>query len=100
LIQVKIKANEDSLLIRKKGGQQVGISGPWLWATEAILLRTEAVSNIRQAEKSKLTLVWRDGRRFQKKTLAAFQKMVAGQNIQAIVVPVTESSGAGGAGPR
>ena len=32
--------------------------------------------------------------------LAAFQKMVAGQNIQAIVVPSSESVGAAGASPR
>jgi uncharacterized protein YqeY len=36
----------------------------------------------------------------QRSDLAAFQKMVAGQNIQAIFVPATGSSVAGGGAPR
>ena len=35
----------------------------------------------------------------QQTDLAAFQKMMAGQNIQAIVVPVAGSSGSGGEEP-
>ena len=36
----------------------------------------------------------------QKTSLADFQKMVAGQNIQAIVVPAAENAGAAGESPK
>jgi hypothetical protein len=99
LIQVKIKANEDSLAYPQKVDSKLAFlalavgDGSDSAPTEAAYRIFEKLKKQSEASLAR----WSE---IQKNDLAAFQKMVAGQNIQAIVVPVTESSGAGGAGPR
>jgi len=99
LIQVKIKANEDSLAYPQKVDSKLAFlalavgDGSDSAPTEAAYRIFDKLKKQSEASLAR----WTD---IQKNDLAAFQKMVAGQNIQAIVVPVTESTGAGGAGPR
>ena len=99
LIQVKIKANEDSLAYPQKVDSKLAFlalavgDGSDSAPTEAAYRIFDKLKKQSEASLAR----WSE---IQKNDLAAFQKMVAGQNIQAIVVPVTESTGAGGAGPR
>jgi photosystem II stability/assembly factor-like uncharacterized protein len=99
LIQVKIKANEDSLAYPQKVDSKLAFlalavgDGSDSAPTEA---EYRVFDKLKKQSDASLAR-WSE---IQKNDLAAFQKMVAGQNIQAIVVPVTVSNGAGGAGPR
>ncbi len=98
LIQAKVKANEDSLAYPQKVDSKL--------ATLALVVSdgtdsapTEAA--IREFDKLKK---WADDAlarwaQLQQTDLAAFQKLMAGQNIQAIVVPAAGSSGARGEEP-
>jgi hypothetical protein len=99
LIQVKIKANEDSLAYPQKVDSKLAFlalavgDGSDSAPTEAAYRIFDKLKKQSEASLAR----WSE---IQKTDLAAFQKIVAGQNIQAIVVPVTESTGAGGAAPR
>jgi CHASE3 domain sensor protein len=99
LIQAKIKANEDSLAYPQKVDSKLaslalvvsdGTDSP---PTEAALQEFDKLK--KQADQA----LGRWGE-IQRSDLAAFQQIVAGQNIQAIFVPATGSSSAGGEGPR
>ncbi|OLB23332.1 MAG: glycosyl hydrolase [Acidobacteriales bacterium 13_2_20CM_55_8] len=99
LIQVKIKANEDSLAYPQKVDSKLAFLALTV-GDGSDSAPTEAAYRIFDKLKKQADASFARWAEIQKSDLAAFQKMVAGQNIQAIVVPVTESSGAGGAGPR
>ena len=99
LIQIKIKANEDSLSYPQKVDSKLAYLGL------AVSDGTDSApteSSYREFEKLKKAADdniahWGE---LQRTDLAAFQKMMEGQNIQAIVVPAGEVSGAGGEEPR
>jgi hypothetical protein len=99
LIQIKIKANEDSLAYPQKVDSKLAFLALAV-GDGSDSAPTEAAYRIFDKLKKQADASLARWSEIQKNDLAAFQKMVAGQNIQAIVVPVTESSGAGGAGPR
>jgi hypothetical protein len=99
LVQMKIKSNEDSLAYPQKVDSKLAAlamaignytdSSP----TEAEYETFEKLK--KQADES--IAHWAE---IQRTDLAAFEKMMAGQNIQAIVIPVAESEGARGEGPK
>jgi len=99
LIQVKIKANEDSLAFPQKVDSKLAFLALTV-GDGSDSAPTEAAYRIFEKLKKQADASLARWSEIQKNDLAAFQKMVAGQNIQAIVVPVTESTGAGGAAPR
>jgi photosystem II stability/assembly factor-like uncharacterized protein len=99
LIQIKIKANEDSLAYPQKVDSKLAFLALSV-GHETDSAPTESAYQIfgklkKQADE--YLARWAEIRRTD---LAEFQKMVAGQNIQAIVVPAAESTGAGGEAPR
>jgi photosystem II stability/assembly factor-like uncharacterized protein len=99
LIQAKIKANEDSLAYPQRVDSKLASlalvvsDGTDSAPTEAAFQEFEKLK--KQADEALAR--WRE---IQRSDLATFQKIVAGQNIQAIFVPATGSSSAGGEGPR
>jgi hypothetical protein len=99
LIQARIKANEDSLAYPQKVDSKL--------ASLALVVNegtdsapTEAAVQEFQKLKKQADGALARWSEIQRGDLAAFQKMVAGQNIQAIFVPVTGSGVAGGEAPR
>jgi photosystem II stability/assembly factor-like uncharacterized protein len=99
LIQIKIKANEDSLAYPQKIDSKLAYLG--LTVSDGTdSAPTE--SSYREFEKLKKeaddnVAHWGE---LQRTDLAAFQKMMEGQNIQAIVVPSGEVMGGGGEEPK
>jgi photosystem II stability/assembly factor-like uncharacterized protein len=99
LVQMKIRSNESSLaypqrIDSKLAGLALAIgSGTDSPPTEAEYRTFEKLK--KQAEES--VAHWAE---LQRTDLPAFQKMMAGQNIQAIVIPVAESEGTRGEGPK
>ena len=99
LIQIKIKANEDSLSYPQKVDSKLAYLGLTV-SDSTDSAPTE--STYREFEKLKKEADeniahWGE---LQRTDLAAFQKMMEGQNIQAIVVPTGEVMGAGGEQPK
>jgi photosystem II stability/assembly factor-like uncharacterized protein len=99
LIQLKIKANEDSLAYPQRADSKLAYLG-LLVSDETDSAPTEA--EYQQFDKLKkqtddYLAHWAE---LQKTDLASFQKIMAGQNIQAIVVPTAEATSAGGEEPR
>jgi photosystem II stability/assembly factor-like uncharacterized protein len=95
LFQAKIKANEDSLAYPQKVDSKLA-SLALVVSDGTDSAPTEA--SVRQFDKLKrraddALARWAE---IQRTDLAAFQKLAAGQNIQAIVVPAAGSSSAGG----
>jgi photosystem II stability/assembly factor-like uncharacterized protein len=99
LIQAKVKANEDSLAYPQKVDSKLASlalvvsDGTDSAPTEAAIQEFDKLK--KQADEALAR--WGE---IQRTDLAAFQKMVAGQNIQAIFVPAAGSNGAGGEEPR
>jgi photosystem II stability/assembly factor-like uncharacterized protein len=99
LVQMKIRSNEDSLAYPQRVDSKLGslaISvgvGSDSAPTEAQYRTFEKLK--KQADES--VAHWAE---IQKTDLAAFQRMMAGQNILAIVVPSSESAGGAGESPR
>jgi photosystem II stability/assembly factor-like uncharacterized protein len=99
LIQLKIKANEDSLAYPQRADSKL--------AYLALLVSDETDSAPTEAEYQEFDKLkkqtddylahWAE---LQKTDLASFQKIMAGQNIQGIVVPTAEATSAGGEEPR
>jgi photosystem II stability/assembly factor-like uncharacterized protein len=95
LIQAKIKANEDSLAYPQKVDSKLASlalvvsDGTDSAPTEAAVREFD---KLKKSAEDALTR-WAE---IQRTDLPAFQKTVAGQNIQAIVVPAAGSSSAGG----
>jgi photosystem II stability/assembly factor-like uncharacterized protein len=99
LTQMKIKSNEDSLAYPQKiDSKLAGLAMAVGEGTDSA--PTEAEYQVfeklkRQADDS--IAHWAE---IQKTELADFQKLMAGQNIQAIVVPAAENAGSAGESPR
>jgi len=99
LFQIKIKANEDSLAYPQKIDsklaflQLVVTEGSDSAPTEACLQEFDRLKK----QGDELLARWAG---IQRNELAEFQKLMAGQNIQAVVVPSAESAGAMGEEPR
>jgi hypothetical protein len=99
LVQMKVKSNEDSLAYPQKVDSKLAAlamaigNGTDSAPTEAEYRTFEKLK--KQADDS--VAHWAE---LQKTDLAAFQKMMAGQHIQAIVLPAAESEGARGEGPK
>jgi photosystem II stability/assembly factor-like uncharacterized protein len=99
LIQIKVKANEDSLAYPQK------VDAKLASLAIAVGLGSDSApteASYRAFEKLKkqtddYLAHWAE---LQRTDLAAFQKMTAGQNIQAIVVPAADATAAGGEEPR
>ncbi len=99
LFQIHIKANEDSLAYPQKVDSKLAFLALVVSdGTDSV--PTEACySEFDKLKKQAEDCLARWGE-IQKTDLAAFQKMMAGQNIQAVVVPAAESAGGGGGEPR
>ncbi len=99
LIQIKVKANEDSLAYPQRVDAKLAslaiavVGGNDSAPTEASY---QAFEKLKKQTDDYLAH-WLE---LQRTDLAAFQKMTAGQNIQAIVVPAAETTAAGGEEPR
>ncbi len=98
LIQAKVKANEDSLAYPQRVDSKLASvalvvsDGTDSAPTEAAIQQFEKLK--KQADDALAR--WAQ---LQQTDLVAFQKLMASQNIQAIVVPVAGSSGSGGEEP-
>ena len=98
LIQAKVKANEDSLAYPQRVDSKLASvalvvsDGTDSAPTEAAIQQFEKLK--KQADDALAR--WAQ---LQQTDLVAFQKFMASQNIQAIVVPVAGSSGSGGEEP-
>jgi hypothetical protein len=99
LVQMKIRSNEDSLAYPQRVDSKLAAlamaigSGSDSPPTEAEYRTFDKLK--KQADIS--IAHWSE---IQKTELADFQKMMAGQNIQAIVVPAAENAGSAGESPR
>ncbi len=99
LFQIKIKANEDSLAYPQKVDSKLAFlalvvaDGTDSAPTDVCF---QEFSRLKK-QSDDLLARWAG---IQKNELAAFQKVVAGQNIQAVVVPTAESAGSVGEEPR
>jgi photosystem II stability/assembly factor-like uncharacterized protein len=99
LAQMKIKSNEDSLAYPQKvdsklAGLAISIEGGNDSAP------TEAEYRVFEKLKQQADISIAHWAEIQKTELADFQKMMAGQNIQAIVVPAAANAGSVGESPR
>ena len=95
LIQAKVKANEDSLAYPQRVDSKLASLA--LVVSEATdSAPTEAALHEFDKLKRMADDALRRWAEIQRTDLAAFQKTVAGQNIQAIVVPAAGASSAGG----
>jgi len=95
LIQVKIKANEDSLAYPQRADSKLAYLA-LLVSDETDSAPTEAAYQEFDKLKKQTDDYLAHWAELQKTDLASFQKIAAGQNIQAIVVPTAEATGAGG----
>ena len=95
LIQVKIKANEDSLAYPQRADSKLAYLA-LLVSDETDSAPTEAAYQEFDRLKKQTDDYLAHWAELQKTDLASFQKIAAGQNIQAIVVPTAEATGAGG----
>jgi photosystem II stability/assembly factor-like uncharacterized protein len=95
LVQLKIKANEDSLLYPQRVDSKLAFLSLVVGDSTDSAPNEPAYQEYEKLKKQADESLshWAD---LQKTDLASFQKMMAGQNIQAIVVPSTEAVGAGG----
>jgi len=99
LVQMKIRSNEDSLAYPQRVDSKLAAlamaigSGSDSPPTEAEYRTFDKLK-----EQADISIAhWSE---IQKTELADFQKMMAGQNIQAIVVPAAENAGSAGESPR
>jgi photosystem II stability/assembly factor-like uncharacterized protein len=99
LIQLKIKANEDSLAYPQRADSKLAYLG-LLVSDETDSAPTEAEYQEFDKLKNQTDDYLAHWAELQKTDLASFQKIMAGQNIQAIVVPTAEATSAGGEEPR
>ncbi len=99
LAQMLIRSNEDSLAYPQKVDTKLaGLAMAVGVGTDSA--PTEAAYAVFDKLKKQADISIARWVEVQKTSLADFQKMAAGQNIQAIVVPVVEDSGAAGEGPK
>ncbi len=99
LAQMKIKSNEDSLAYPQKVDSKLaGLAMAVGVGTDSA--PTEAEYRVFEKLKQQADISIAHWAEIQKTELADFQKMMAGQNIQAIVVPAAENAGSAGEGPK
>jgi hypothetical protein len=99
LAQMKIKSNEDSLAYPQRVDSKLsGLAMAVGVGTDSA--PTEAEYQVFDKLKKQADISIAHWAEIQKTELADFQKMMAGQNIQAIVVPAVENAGSAGESPR
>ncbi|MGA8736701.1 MAG: hypothetical protein WB558_22485 [Terriglobales bacterium] len=99
LAQMKIKSNEDSLAYPQKVDSELaGLAIAVGVGTDSA--PTEAEYRVFEKLKQQADISIAHWAEIQRTELADFQKMMAGQNIQAIVVPAVENAGSAGESPR
>ena len=99
LVQMNIKSNEDSLAYPQRVDSKLaGLAMAVGVGTDSA--PTEAESLVFDKLKKRADISIAHWTEIQKTELADFQKMMAGQNIQAIVVPAAENAGSAGESPR
>jgi hypothetical protein len=99
LSQMKIKSNEDSLAYPQRVDSKLaGLAMAVGVGTDSAPTAAEYEIFDKLKKQADLSVArWAE---IQKTSLANFQKMAAGQNIQAIVVPAVENSGTRGESPK
>jgi photosystem II stability/assembly factor-like uncharacterized protein len=99
LVQMNIRSNEDSLAYPQRVDSKLsGLAMAVGVGTDSA--PTEAEYQVFEKLKKQADVSIAHWREIQKTELADFQKMMAGQNIQAIVVPAAENAGSAGESPR
>ena len=99
LVQMNIRSNEDSLAYPQRvDGKLSGLAMAVGVGTDSA--PTEAEYQVFNKLKKQADIAIAHWGEIQKSELADFQKMMAGQNIQAIVVPAVEHAGSAGESPR
>ena len=99
LAQMKIRSNEDSLAYPQRVDSKLaGLAMAVGAGTDSA--PTEAEYQVFDKLKKQADISIAHWSEIQKTDLADFQKMIAGQNIQAIVVPAVENAGSAGESPR
>jgi photosystem II stability/assembly factor-like uncharacterized protein len=99
LTQMRIRSNEDSLAYPQMVDSK--LAGLAMAAgVETDSAPTEAEYEVFDRLKKRADISIAHWAEIQKTSLADFQKMVAGQNIQAIVVPAVEDAGSAGESPK
>jgi hypothetical protein len=99
LIQMNIRSNEDSLAFPP--GIDTKLSGLAMAVGEGTdSAPTEAEYQVFDKLKKQADVSIAHWTEIQRTELADFQKMMAGQNIQAIVVPAAQNAGSAGESPR
>jgi len=99
LAQMKIKSNEDSLAYPQRVDSKLSALAMAVGVgTDSA--PTEAEYQVFEKLKKQADVAIAHWAEIQKTELADFQKMIAGQNIQAIVVPAAENVGSAGESPR
>jgi photosystem II stability/assembly factor-like uncharacterized protein len=99
LVQMNIKSNEDSLAYPQRVDSKLSALAMAIGeGTDSA--PTEAEYQVFDKLKKQADVAIAHWAEIQKTELAEFQKMMAGQNIQAIVVPAVENAGSAGESPR
>ncbi len=99
LAQMKIKSNEDSLAYPQKVDSKLSALAMAVGVgTDSA--PTEAEYQVFEKLKKQADVAIAHWAEIQKTELVGFRKMIAGQNIQAIVVPAAENLGSAGESPR
>ena len=99
LVQMNIKSNEDSLAYPQRVDSRLaGLAIAVGVGTDSA--PTEAEYQVFDKLKKQADISIAHWAEIQKTELADFQKLMAGQNIQAIVVPAVENSGSAGESPK
>ncbi|HXZ41429.1 MAG TPA: hypothetical protein VEG68_11875, partial [Terriglobales bacterium] len=99
LVQMKVKSNEDSLAYPQRVDSKLAALAMAI-GDRTDSAPTEAEYRIFDKLKKQTDDSLAHWAELQRTDLAAFQRMMAGQNIQAIVLPATESEGARGEEPK
>jgi len=99
LVQMNIRSNEDSLAYPQRVDSKLsGLAMAVGVGTDSA--PTEAEYQVFDKLKKQADVAISHWAEIQKTELADFQKIMAGQNIQAIVVPAVENAGSAGESPR
>ena len=99
LVQMKIRSNEDSLAYPQRVDSKLAALAMAIGSgSDSAPTEAEYRSFDKLKKQADISIAhWAE---IQKTELADFQKMMAGQNIQAIVVPAIENAGSAGESPR
>lgn len=99
LVQMNIKSNEDSLAYPQRVDSKLSALAMAIGeGTDSAPTEAEYQAFDKLKKQADIAIAhWAE---IQKTELAEFQKMMAGQNIQAIVVPAVENAGSAGESPR